>query len=119
MEATAPRAITAAATLKPTSSPLTLRAADGGMGRGPAVAGAGAPTPGRLTCAPVLVGGRPPGEASAADPAAVGGRGGGGEPADAVDPETAGPPAGSVGNLMVGDDVGFGGRLIRTVSFFG
>ena len=31
----------------------------------------------------------------------------------------AGPPGGSVGNLMVGAAVGFGGRLIRTVSFFG
>ena len=31
----------------------------------------------------------------------------------------AGPPGGSVGNLIVGAAVGFGGRLIRTVSFFG
>lgn len=31
----------------------------------------------------------------------------------------AGPPGGSVGNLMVGAAEGFGGRLIRTVSFLG
>lgn len=30
-----------------------------------------------------------------------------------------GPPGGNVGNLIVGAADGFGGRLIRTVSFFG
>jgi hypothetical protein len=30
-----------------------------------------------------------------------------------------GAPAVSVGNLIVGADVGFGGKLIRTVSFLG
>jgi len=30
-----------------------------------------------------------------------------------------GPAGGSVGNLMVGAAVGFGGKLMRTVSFFG
>jgi hypothetical protein len=30
-----------------------------------------------------------------------------------------GPPGGNVGNLMVGAAVGFGGRLMRTVSFLG
>ena len=30
-----------------------------------------------------------------------------------------GPPGGSVGSLMVGAAVGLGGKLIRTVSFFG
>lgn len=30
-----------------------------------------------------------------------------------------GPPGGRVGNLIVGDWVGLGGKLIRTVSFFG
>lgn len=30
-----------------------------------------------------------------------------------------GAPAGSVGNLIVGDDVGLGGKLMRTVSFLG
>jgi hypothetical protein len=44
-----------------------------------------------------------------------GGTGGGGAPVEAP----VGPPGGSVGNLMVGADVGLGGKLIRTVSFFG
>ncbi len=30
-----------------------------------------------------------------------------------------GPPGGNVGNLIVGAAVGFGGKLMRTVSFFG
>ena len=30
-----------------------------------------------------------------------------------------GPPGGSVGSLMVGAAVGFGGKLMRTVSFLG
>ena len=30
-----------------------------------------------------------------------------------------GPPGGNVGSLMVGAAVGLGGRLMRTVSFFG
>jgi hypothetical protein len=30
-----------------------------------------------------------------------------------------GAPAGTVGSLIVGEAVGFGGKLIRTVSFFG
>jgi hypothetical protein len=30
-----------------------------------------------------------------------------------------GPPGGRVGNWIVGDSVGLGGKLIRTVSFFG
>jgi hypothetical protein len=30
-----------------------------------------------------------------------------------------GPPGGRVGNLIVGGSVGLGGKLIRTVSFFG
>src|SRR5262245_33761132 len=34
-------------------------------------------------------------------------------------PAPVGPPGGSVGNLIVGAAVGLGGRLIRTVSFFG
>jgi hypothetical protein len=29
------------------------------------------------------------------------------------------PPTGGVGNFTVGEAVGFGGRLIRTVSFLG
>jgi hypothetical protein len=30
-----------------------------------------------------------------------------------------GPPGGNVGSLMVGAAVGFGGKLMRTVSFLG
>jgi hypothetical protein len=30
-----------------------------------------------------------------------------------------GAPAGNVGNLIVGDAVGLGGKFMRTVSFFG
>jgi hypothetical protein len=47
---------------------------------------------------------------AAARGAAAGG--GNGAPAD-------GPPGGSVGNFIVGAAEGFGGRLIRTVSFLG
>jgi len=57
----------------------------------------------------------------------VGGWGGAGDPervaggaaADAEAMLGAGPPGASVGNLIVGAAVGFGGKLIRTVSFFG
>ena len=118
MLTTAPRAVTAAAIARPTSSALILRAAETVPGRR---AGAGAEAAaGRLTLEPVPVGGR----AAGAGAAAVGGRGGGG--AGAVGAEVlapvgvaAGPPAGRVGNLMVGEDAGLGGKLIRTVSFFG
>ncbi len=34
-------------------------------------------------------------------------------------PAPVGPPGGKVGNLMVGAAEGFGGKLMRTVSFFG
>ena len=75
---------------------------------------------GRVTAAPVPVGGRTAGAALAAgaDGAAVGGRGAATPGAEGADGD-AGPPAGSVGSLMVGDDAGLGGRLMRTVSFFG
>lgn len=42
--------------------------------------------------------------------------GGGGSGAGA---ETDGPPGGRVGSLMVGAAEGFGGKLMRTVSFLG
>jgi len=54
-----------------------------------------------------------------------GGCGGAGARADAGAAAAAvamvggGAPAVSVGNLIVGADVGFGGKLIRTVSFLG
>ncbi len=125
----APSPITAAAMPRPTSNPLTLRAPAEAGGRG---APAGAPA-GRPAGAPVFVAGRLAAAGAAAAPAtarlgapAVGGRGGGGAaPAGAAAagaeeaPGAAGPPAGRVGSLIVGDEVGLGGRLIRTVSFFG
>ena len=129
MLATAPNPITAAAIPKPTSSPLTLRTAEG-SGRWAAGAPVVAPG-GRVTGAPVLVGGRDAEAAveSVAPPEAVGGRGAAGAEAAgagvAVAAEAgaagaaAGPPAGTVGSLMVGEELGLGGRLMRTVSFLG
>src|SRR5437867_3755116 len=111
MLTTAPSAVTAAAMLSPTSSALTLRAAETAPGRS---AGAGADADaGRLTAEPVLVGGR----AAGAGAAAVGGRAGGGAAGAEAEAEApapiavpaagaAGPPAGTVGNLMVGEDEG-------------
>ena len=55
---------------------------------------------------------RETGAATAAG-AALGAATGAGEPAPV------GPPGGRVGSLIVGAAVGLGGRLIRTVSFFG
>jgi hypothetical protein len=116
--ATAARPITAAAIPSPTSKVLTLRTA--GAGNREAGAGPGAPA-GRLTGAPVLVGGRADGGAAEAGaaPAAVGGRIEGAPPTAPAGAGDPGPPAGNVGSLMVGDAAGLGGRLIRTVSFLG
>jgi len=92
--------------------------------------GPGAPV-GRVTGAPVLVGGRVADAelARVAPPEAVGGRGAAGAAAAGAGVATptvadgadgaAGPPAGSVGSLIVGEELGLGGRLIRTVSFLG
>lgn len=122
--------MTAAAMESPTSRPPTFFAAGAGagVGRGAgagAVVAAGAVAPaGRAV--PVELGGRDVVSAGAV----VGGRGGAGAAAEgaagagvAEGTETLGaagagtPPAGMVGNLIVGADVGFGGRLMRTVSF--
>ena len=108
---------------KPTSRPLTLRALAGAGGR----AGAGGVAPGgRAAGTPVLVGGRETVAevAGGADaPAAVGGRTAAGAAATPMEDGgadgAAGPPAGMVGSLMVGEEDGLGGRLMRTVSFFG
>ena len=129
MLTTAPNPMIAAAMLNPTSSPLTLRA-DEATGRGAVAAPVEVAPGGRVTGAPVLVGGRDTDAAveSVAPPAAVGGRGAGGADAAgagvAATPEAgaegaAGPPAGMVGSLIVGEELGFGGRLMRTVSFLG
>src|SRR5262245_17887089 len=123
----APSPITAAATPRPTSSPLILRA-----GAGIVRAGIGLAAPGGLvTGAPVLVGGRVAAAelARVAPPEAVGGRGAtgaadaGAAGAGVATPRVAGgadgaagPPAGNVGSLMVGEELGFGGRLMPTVS---
>ena len=115
--------MTAAAIDSPTSRPLTFLAAAalGAAGR-TAGAGAGAAAEGgRCAGAPLAVGGRT--ETGAAP--AAGGTGGRGAAAAAGGTPMAGagggggPPAGSVGNLIVGEEVGLGGRLMRTVSFFG
>ncbi len=130
----APMPMTAAAMPRPMSRPLILRAPPDGAGRGPEAAGAPA---GRGAGAPVFVAGRAAAGAAEAEPAterpgdpAVGGRGTNGAPpavpgaaagaaAAAGADEADGPPAGRVGSLIVGEDVGFGGRLMRTVSFLG
>lgn len=68
------------------------------------------------------------GDATRAAVPAVGGVGGFGPVAGVADGMATGAacavggggaPVGNVGNLMVGEAVGFGGKLMRTVSFFG
>ena len=133
----APKATTPAAMASPTSRPLrlvdflaaptgagrwapaTAAGAAGAAGRGPPIEVAGRDTVAWVV--PGLVGGR--GGAGVAPPVLggtaterlvdVGTEGGGG----AADPM--GPPTGSVGSLIVGEAVGLGGRLMRTVSFLG
>jgi hypothetical protein len=104
---TAAKPITAAEMARMVSTMLTVRAAGTGAsaGRGAAgaavrgAAGAAAAARGALAGAA--------GAALAAGAAAAG-----------AEPPL-GPPGGSVGSLMVGAAEGLGGRLIRTVSFFG
>jgi len=101
----------------PKSRPLTRRGAAGGLGPWAGAGGAGA-----LAGAAVVKPGRCPGggggtgaeAALGAAEAATAGGGGGGAVAGAGG---AAPPAGRVGSLMVA--VGLGGKLMRTVSFFG
>ena len=121
--ATAPRAITAAAMASPTSSPLT-RFTAGACGRG-----AGVGDGGRDAAGPVEVGGRVIPEVPPAEGALVAGRGAAGAPNAAGAPDAAVPVVGAAGagaaavgtdgSLMVGAADGFGGKLMRTVSFFG
>jgi hypothetical protein len=73
------------------------RGAAGAAGRGAAETGAAAPGRGAAGAA-----------AGAAMPIA-----------GADGPAAAGPPGGNVGSLMVGAAEGFGGKLMRTVSFLG
>lgn len=132
MLTTAPMPITAAAMVKPVSSGLLRTRPAGARPRG---AGAAAEAGrGALAAAGADPGGlaiRAPGGA-----AAVGGLGacgavpgGLGAPGPAPAPAPPGglagaaaggfPPPGKDGNLMVDVEVGLGGRLMRTVSFFG
>jgi hypothetical protein len=79
MQTTAPKPTTAAATLRPTSTGLSLRTLDAAAaGRGAGTLCDGAPG-GRVTVEPVLVGGRAEGApAAGAGLVVVGGRGGAG-----------------------------------------
>jgi hypothetical protein len=107
---TAAKASTAAAIARTLSIGLIFDATAGATGlRGAAVvAAAGAAAAERAAAAGAAElrnGGAP----------AAGGAGAAGAALDAP----VGPPGGNVGNLMVGAAVGFGGRLMRTVSFLG
>jgi hypothetical protein len=109
---TAARPATAATMAKMVSSGLNVGAAATatGAGRGTA-AGTGAGAAGRAAtgaAAPTR------GAAAGAAGAGVAVNAGAGAAAPPV-----GPPGGKVGNLIVGAADGLGGRLIRTVSFFG
>src|SRR5688572_13801683 len=128
MLTTAPSPTTAAAMLKPTSTVLTPRRITGAAAGRAGILGDEAAAAGRETVEPVPDGGRSvEAGAPAAGPPAVGGRGaagagvapGGLTEAGTAPPGVDGPPAGRVGNLIVGAELGFGGRLMRTVSFLG
>ena len=98
---------TAAAMARILSTALMVDAAAGAAGRCAAAgldAEAGAPVRGAAAGADAL-------GAAAGRESVVG--------VEAAAVEAGGPPGGSVGNLMVGAAEGFGGRLIRTVSFLG
>jgi len=106
----AAKATTAAAIARTRSIVLILAAAAGAAaGRRAAAAGAaaGAGAPG-FGCA-----------AGAADERNVVAAGGVGTNDGDGAEAPVGPPGGNVGSLMVGAAVGFGGRLMRTVSFLG
>src|SRR5688572_15753311 len=89
---------------RPLSRPLTVGAlAATGAGRGVVVGAAGRDATGAALA-------RGAGAADVGAPA--------GDAAGAADAPV-GPPGGNVGNLIVGAADGFGGRLMRTVSFLG
>ena len=114
------RPMRAAATAKPASRLLTRRTGAKVTARGPPVG----VTAGRGEGIPVDVGGRVAAVGAGVAPL-VGGRGAtGAGAATPTDGEAAGagvgaPPAGAEGNRIVGEADGFGGKLIRTVSFLG
>lgn len=97
----------AAVRARPLSRPLTVAAATGLAGAGlETLAGAAA---GLEATGAALA--RGAGAAVAGAPGAAAAAGAAEAPV--------GPPGGSVGNLIVGAAEGFGGKLMRTVSFFG
>jgi len=130
MLTTAPMLMTMAAIARALSKPLTV-ADRTGAGAGAFGFGAVGDCPavvGRVAVAAVEVAGRGPPNVAANGAPAVGGRGalgaglGGAGAAGAAAPAAtggadAGPPGGNDGNRIVA--VGFGGKLIRTVSFLG
>lgn len=79
----------------------------------------GLPPATRLTGAPEAGGGGTFDPMAAGAAAAAAGAAAGIATGAAVPALTGGAPAGSVGNLMVGEAVGLGGKLMRTVSFLG
>jgi len=89
------------------SNPLTVRAA-GTAGAEERGAGAGVVAADRIAMGAAAARGAAVGAAGAACAGAMG-----------AAPAPVGPPGGRVGNLIVGAAVGLGGKLMRTVSFFG
>ena len=100
---------TIAAMARALSNPLTVAAAGAGRLTGRCAAGAAEAAGFCATGADEARG-----VSAGADAAAVGAAG-----AIGAAPAPVGPPGGNVGNLIVGAADGFGGRLIRTVSFLG
>lgn len=111
----AARAVTPAAIVSILSNGLTVAAA--GAATGARCTGAGRAAccvPGAATGAAVVVRGAATGAAAPAGDLGAAGAGAGIPPGAPV-----GPPGGKVGNLIVGAADGLGGKVIRTVSFFG
>ena len=123
MLATAASPITAAAIASPMSNPLTPRRTGAGATAGraipDAVAGAAAIAGlGAELVAGAAVAGRAVGGPAGAAVAGRGAAGGGGPGLAVAGPAPGAPVAGNEGSLMVAV-AGLGGRLMRTVSFFG
>jgi hypothetical protein len=121
MLATAASPMTAAAMARPISSPLTPRRITAGPATGRATDGAGAAAIAGRAAVPVAGAAGAGRAVGGGAGAAVAGRGAvGGAAGAAVAGAAAGAPpaAGNEGSLIVAV-AGLGGRLIRTVSFFG
>ena len=101
-------ATTAATIARTLSNPLDAAATDAGAGRRTGAA------PGLAAEAVDVNAGAPARDGGGAiEGAGVAG------PDVAAEPTAVGPPGGSVGSLIVGAADGFGGSVMRTVSFFG